>query len=623
MRTAQLSRGVTLAALVALFFVATALNTRFATGLRLDLTENKLYTVSEGMSNLLAGLEDPINLYLFFSEKSSRNEPSVRNYHRLVLDLLEEYRLLSDGKLVIHQVDPEPFSEDEDRATQLGLQAVRTAEGDSLYLGIAGTNALGEVEKIPFLQPGKEQLLEYELGQLIYALSRTDKLVVGLMTSLDMMQIRVSAETGRVNEAWAITEQLEQLFDVRPVLTAATVIDPEIDVLLVVHPLDLSKATQYAIDQYILSGGKGFFFVDPYANEQHVPQVQGQPPPGAHDRSSNLNSLFRAWGFEVDERNAVGDRAYALRVGLGEGRSAVHLAMLGVRADGISADDVATQGLESINFAIASHVRLTEGSEAVLTPLVQTSKQAGLIPLERFRFIASPDVLEQGFTPTGESYALAARVRGKFKSAFAEPPEGASDKEPHITESAEEVNVVVVGDADMLPDRMWAQVRSFFGQNIIQAFASNRDFAVNIVGNLAGSDDLIGIKSRSGFTRPFTRVLDIETAAARKYKDTEQSLNEELQRVEQRLSELQKRRSDADAKSLLTPAQQEEIKRFRIQQVETRKKLRRVRHQLTADIDQLGAFLKAVNIGAVPSAVVVFALILGFFRVRRRSRAVS
>ena len=617
MKMAQLSRGVMLAILVALFLVAVGLNNTIS-NVRVDLTENKLYTLSDGMLNLLSKLDEPLNLYLFFSEKNTRDQTQLRNYHKRVLDILEEYRLYADNKLIIHSVDPEPFSENEDKAAQFGIQAVRRPDGNSIYFGIAGTNAFGDVEKIPFLQPGREMLLEYELGQLIYALSRTDKVVVGLMTTLDMMQVRMNPASGTMNKPWVVTEQLEQLFDVRLVLTDAEVIDPEIDVLVVVHPKGLTPVTEYAIDQFILGGGKGFFFVDPYADAEFLPQAPGQPPPEATAKSSSLNKLFRAWGFEVDEQNIVGDRTNALHVALGNGQQMRHLGMIGVQLAGLNQDDVIAQGLKTINFAMASHIKAMPDSSATLTPLIQTSKQSGLIPLERVRF-GSPQALQQGFAPTGEPFTLAARVKGKFKSAFGSPPEGAPGDTPHIAEAEEEVNIIVVSDSDILTDRMWAQVRQFFGQNIVQAFANNRDFMINATDNLTGSNDLIGIRSRSGFSRPFTRVQAIEEAAERQFKDTERRLNEELKRTEQRLQELQKRRTDAEANAMLTPAQQAEIQKFRLEQIETRKKLRQVRHRQTADIEKLGARLKVINIGAVPLIVVVFALVLGVMRIRRRA----
>lgn len=622
MRISQLSRGVMLASLVALFLVAVGLNKAFS-NLRIDLTEQQLYTLSDGMRNLLSKLDEPINLYLFFSEKHTRDQTHLRNYHQRVLDVLNEYRLYADGKLILHTVNPEPFSEEEDRATQFGIQAVRRADGNSIYFGIAGTNAFGEVEKIPFLQPNREILLEYELGQLIYALSRTDKVVVGLMTTLDMMQTRMNPATGTMNPPWVITEQLEQLFDVRLVLIDAETIDPEIDVLVVVHPKGLTEKTEYAIDQFILNGGKGLFFVDPYADSEFLPQTPGQPPPSADAKSSNLNKLFRAWGFEVDERNVVGDASYALSVSLGDGRQLRHLAMLGVPSGMLNQEDVITQGLKDINFAMASHITAAADSSAEVTPLIQSSKRSALISLERLRFLGSPQILEQGFTPNDETYTLAARVKGKFKSAFSEPPEGAPTDISHLAEAVDEANLIVVADSDVLTDRMWAQVRSFFGQNLVQAFAGNRDFMINATDNLTGSNDLIGIRSRSGFARPFTRVQAIEEAAERQFKDTERRLNEELQRTEQRLQQLQQKRSDADANTLLTPEQQAEIQKFRLEQIETRKKLRQVRHSQTADIESLGATLKMINIGAVPLVVVVIALILGVLRVRRRNAVMN
>lgn len=620
MQMHKLSRSILLPALVVLFFMMVALSNTLPVSFRVDLTENKLYTLSDGMRNLLSKLEEPVHLYLYFSEKNTQNQPELRNYYRRVLEILEEYRLYSDGKLIIHTVDPEPFSEEEDRATQSGLQAVGLPDNTKIYFGIVGTNTFGETENIPFLQPDKEVLLEYNLGQLIYSLSRTDKIVVGLMTTLPMTSVGSNPATGANNPSWVVTEQLERLFDVRLVFTDTDNIDPEVDLLLVVHPKNLSDKTQYAIDQFIMRGGKGLFFVDPYSETEYLPLPPGQPMETETAKSSNLNKLFRSWGFEADEKTVIGDWKNALTVSTNRGTQMRHLSMLGAQADDINQEDVVTEGLNTVNFAMASHIRLTENSEATLVPLIQTSRQAALIPLNRFRLLTSPQILEQGFQATGERYALAARISGQFTSAFEKPPEDAPEGTEHIAQSVEPADLIVVADTDLLTDRMWAGIQQFFGQRIVTPFASNRDFFLNAVDNLIGSNDLIGIKSRSRFTRPFTHVLAIEEKAERKFKDTEQKLQQELRDTEKRLADLQKSRTDGNSSALLTPEQQAEIEAFRGKQIETRKKLRNVRHQQTESIERLGTRLKIINIGVMPAIVVTFALLVGLLRVRSRNR---
>ncbi len=618
-----------LTALVVLFFALMILNNALLRGMRLDLTANNLYTLSEGTRNILEQIQEPINLYLFFSERETKDLPGLRNYYNRVREVLEEYSLIAGGKLNVHYVNPEAFSEEEDRATQLGLQAATIKGGEKVYFGIAGTNALDTIEVIPFIQTSRETFLEYDLGKLIYSLAHVKKPVLGLMSDLPMYPTQLDPATGRMNEPWIITEQLEQLFDVELVFTDTAAIAEDVDVLMVVHPKNLPEKTMYAIDQFVMRGGKGLFFVDPYADVDQVPQPADTPLQDPKAQSSNLNRLFRAWGFTVDENSIIGDIERAMPVTIQSGQPPVpHPAVLNSRTSDFNQEDVVMSALESVNFYLASHVRLEQNADVELTPLVQTSTQAMPIPIQRFRFIPHPRTLLEGFTATGERYPIAARIQGTFKSAFDGPPagedgdQGASDEGsgavgPHIAETAQPGIIAVIADADVLTDRMWSQVQRFFGQRIVQPFANNRDFVINLADNLFGSNDLIGIRSRASYSRPFTRVEAIEREASQKYRATEQSLQNELRETETKLQELQQERTDKKS-ALLTASQQEEIRKFQEKKVEIRKKLRNVRHQLVKDIENLGARLKAVNIIVVPIVVTTVALVAGFLRVRRR-----
>ena len=379
----DLSSGALLAALVGLFFVLMILNNTLLRGVRVDLTENNLYTLSDGTRNLLAKIEEPINLYLFFSEKETKNLPRIRNYHSRVKEVLEEYRLLSDGKLNIRYINPEAFSEEEDRATQLGLQAATVKSGDKIYFGLAGTNALDTTEIIPFLQTDRESFLEYDLGKLIYSLIHVKKPVLGLMTDLPMYPTRLDNATGRMNPAWLITEQLEQVFDVRLVFTDTDTVDLDVDVLMVVHPKNLPQKTLYAIDQFVMRGGKGLFFVDPYAETDYVSQPADAPLQDPKAKGSDLNQLFQAWGFKVDDDTVIVDTARAMPVTIQPGQPPVpYPAVVSAVNQDFNQQDVVMDALESVNFYLASHIRMEDGAEAELTPLVQTSKtsDAGLHP---------------------------------------------------------------------------------------------------------------------------------------------------------------------------------------------------------------------------------------------------
>ncbi len=639
MMNLNLSKGGLIAASAVLFLALMILNNELLRGVRLDLTSNRLYTLSEGTRNILEQIEEPINLYLFFSEKETKDLPQLRNYYARVKEVLEEYSLIADGNLQLHYVNPEAFSEEEDRATQLGLQAVPVRSGDKVYFGVAGTNTLDTTEVIPFLQTDREAFLEYDLGKLIYGLIHVKKPVLGLMSTLPMDPASGRGAPPGVNpgQPWLMTAQLKQVFDVRSVETDAATIPREIEVLMVVHPKDLPEKTVYAIDQFIMRGGKGLFFIDPHADAEQVSPVPNVALQNPKDKSSNLNRLFRAWGFSVDADAIIGDAARGLTVSFeGEGRSEAHPAVPSLRAPDFNREDVVTDALESLNFYLASYVRAEEGADTELTPLVWTSKRAMPIPIQHFRFLPRPRELLRLLTPTGERYPLAARIQGTFESAFDGPPppeeSGEEDGDaaaepppalgPHLPEAAGAGVVTVVADADMLTDRMWAQRRQFFGRTIVQPFAGNRDFVINLVDNLFGSTDLISIRSRASYSRPFTRVREIEEEASRKYRDTEQSLQNELKETETKLQELQQERDDRQS-TLLTVSQRQEVRKFREKKVEIRKKLRNVRHQLVKDIENLGARLKLINVITMPLIVTVAALIMGFVRVRRRKQSAA
>lgn len=627
--SSKLSKRATFAVLIVLFLALIVINNLTLRGFRLDLTENRIYTLSQGTRNILKNIREPITLYLFFSEKASKDLPSVRNYYTRVKEVLEEYRHYSDGKLDVKYVDPEPFSEEEDRATQLGIQAVKIRGGEPLYFGLAGTNAVDDIEVIPFFQQEKEVFLDYELGKLIYGLSRLKKPVLGLMTTLNMYPTRLDPQTGRMNDPWILTEQLEQLFDVRLVHVDQEKIGDDVDVLVVVHPKSLAEKTVYAIDQFIMRGGKGLFFVDPVANSEFIPTPQDQPMQDAKAKSSSLNRLFKPWGFTVDEETVIGDGGRALAVGLSTGGNAKHLAVIASQPSDYSKDDVVMDGLQSINFAMASHVRLNNPDDAavVLEPLVQTSRKAMPISIQRFRFNVHPDHLRQGFSATGEQYALAARIRGPLKSTFKEPPRdeegedetaGDAAQQAHLDATEQQAELVVVADTDVLTDQMWARTSDFFGQRLITPIASNRDFVINLVENLFGNTDLINIRSRASYSRPFTRVEAIEQRADRRFREAEKKLRQELNTIDNRLRELQQKRTDKQQATLFTAEQQKELRLAREKKVKVRKELRNVRHQQVKDIERLGTQLKIVNIGVVPAVVVIAALMIGLLRVRRR-----
>jgi ABC-type uncharacterized transport system involved in gliding motility auxiliary subunit len=616
--------GLGLLALAVVFLVGVAAINLGFRGLRLDLTENRLYTLSPGTVAVLESIPEPVNLYLFFSDRATADNPYLRSYAGRVREMLTDFAERSGGKLRLSVVDPLPFSEDEDRATQFGLRPINlSGSPDPIYLGVAGTNSVGDDEIIPFLDPAKEQFLEYDLARLVYTLATPEKPVVALLPGLPMMA-GFDPMTQQVRQAWAVAEQMRQFFQLKVLDPAVTRIADDVKVLVVVHPKELPPTALYAIDQFVMRGGRAVFFVDPFSEiDQDSPMAAAEPG----GRASSLETLLGAWGVQVDGDTIVGDDRYALTVAMNDNRPVRHIGIVGVDAGGLEADDVISGGLSLVNFAFAGHIEALPPEEgrpdATIQPLIRSSTSAALIPVDRLAFMPDPELLREDFTPRGERYTLAARLTGKVRSAYAGgPPEGAeAPAGGHLAEAREPINVVLVADTDLLADRLWIQTQDFFGQRLASAFANNGDFVMNAVDNLLGSGDLISIRSRATFTRPFTRVQDLRREAEARFRLTEERLQQELEATEARLEQLQAARQDQGSTLLLSPEQQAEIERFQNRRLEIRKELRQVQRGLDENIERLGNTLKIINIGAMPLLISLVSLALLVFRRRRRAAA--
>lgn len=616
----------TVALLVLGFVVAVVASNTWLRGARLDLTENGLYTLGDGTEAVLAGIEEPINLYFFFSNDTTTNLPTLRAYANRVRETLEEFAAAApDGKLVLHVLDPLPFSEEEDRAEQFGLQAANIGPaGEAVYFGLAGTNSVGTTDRIPFFQPDprKEAFLEYDLARLIYNLATTDKTVVGLLTSAPVSG-GFNPQTQQPTQPWVVVEQAQQLLEIRTLPASILKVEDDVDVLWIVHPAMLDDGTLYAIDQFVMRGGRALVFVDPQAEILAGADPTGLGMPAGS--SSTLDKLFAAWGVNFSTTDVVADNRYALSIG-GRFQPIRHIGLIGLDAEAMSEDDPITSGLSSVNLGIAGHFELAEGATAKLTPLLSSSVEAQIMPADRFQFLPDPEDLLNGFTPGGRKLVLAARLEGPLKSAF---PDGApaveGREEPvdtalagqHLA-STENANLVLVGDVDILSDRLWVQAQNFLGQRLVTAFANNGDFVINALDNLSGSAALIGLRSRATYTRPFTVVEELRREADLEFRATEERLEAELTQTEQRLGELQASREDGNS-LLMSPEQQAEVQRFLDEQVRIRQELRAVRRNLDADIDRLGAALKVINIALVPLVLTIVAL--GVVVVRRRRKA--
>lgn len=601
---------VSLTMLVIGFLLFSYLNQLMFSGVRIDLTENRLYTLSEGTIEVVDGIDEPINLYFFFSDKVSEDLTSLRAYARRVEEMLLEYQLASNGRINLEIIDPEPFSEDEDRAAAFGLQSVPVNQaGDELYFGLAGTNAVDGQEVISFFQPDKEEFLEYELSKLIHGLSTDVRPKVVVFAGLPVGQ-SIDPATYQATPAWVVISQMEELFEVEVIETIEPGAFVTEDLLLLVHPQGLTDAQLFQIDQHVMQGGKLIAFVDPMA-EMAPPPNGGMPMPQMS--SSDLNKLTSTWGVTLRTGEVLGDADVALMVGGADGVPVRHLGILGFTSANLSREDVVTAPLESINMSTVGIFDVDEVDGVVATPLVTSSVNAGSLPAMQFQFLTDPSELQQGFTPSGESFIAAVRLSGSAVSAFADGFEGADE----VVASTEELQVVLVADTDVLSDRLWVQVQSFFGQQIASAFADNGSFVENSVENMSGSSALIDVRSRGQFSRPFLVVEQLRRDAEERYLQSAEDLQLQLEETERQLEQLESTRLE-DGLLTLTPEQEGALIRFQDEKIKIRKDLRDVRHQLDKDIEALGTMLKLLNILLLPlllTLLLVGIRILGLNRV--------
>lgn len=576
-----------------------------------DFTEQKLYTLSAGTQQMLSELQEPVSLQYFYSNKATRDVPMLRNYAQRVEELLDSYVRMADGKLRLEVIDPEAFSEDEDRAAALGLQAVPLEQdGAQLYFGLVAENEQGDQQIIPFFALDQEELLEYELSRLISSVAQPERPVIGVLSSLPLNG-GFDMQAGQPLPAWTILEEVRQQFQIESLKDDIDLIPEHVNTLLLVHPKNLSEATQYAIDQFVLGGGKLLAFVDPYSEID-----TGVATPGelATDKTSDLPELFKAWGVRMLPAQIVGDGLYAMTVGVGaEQRAVRHLGWLTLPKKALDSADVLTAQLSSITLATAGILEPLEGAKTQFTPLLHSSEYAMPFATQRFAMLENPEELLAELEPTGERYVIAARISGPAKTAFAQGIEG---REQGL-QSAETINVIIVADTDMLSDRMWVQVQDFFGQRLPQPWADNGRFAINALDNLSGSDALISIRSRGNSNRPFTMVDNLQRSAQDRFQLKEQELQGRLAATEEKLFALQQA-TDPEQDLELTTEQRATVQQFLDEKLQLRRELREVRYQLNSDIEALGTKLKFFNIGVMPILLTFMLVMLSLSRRIRR-----
>ena len=607
--------------LVCTFVPLIVASSRWLHASRIDLTADRLYTLTPGTLRIIDSLQRPLRLTLYFSAHAARDLPQLRSYDNRVREMLQEMVARAHGHIRLQLVDPVPYSDDEASAQGSGLTAANGgSNGERVFFGLAGTAMSGPLDAdsgeertpettlaISFFDPAREAFLEYDIAKLLYELNLTRKPVIGVITTLP---IEGNAALGE--PPWATMQQLGQLFDVKTLDVAQLQrIDPSIRVLLLIHPGALPEAAQYALDQYVLGGGHLVVFVDPDAEQATITYDSAGAAVPVDD--VGVARLFAAWGVLYDPHKVVLDRARALQIELA-GSSVNHPAMLALGAPELNHDDVITASLQRINVSTAGYFDLAANASTRLLPLLQTSSEAEVVPRQKVLAAASdPSRLLSGYTPDNTHYVLAARLRGTLRSAF---PEYANVP-GHIARSAANAEVILVADTDLLSDRLWVEPQTILGQIMMRVFADNGDFVTNMVDNLNGSSALLSIRARSTSQRPFTRVQALRNVADQKFLQKEYELEQELAETRQRLDELQPGKGADTGASL---EQRREIEQFRQRQLAINKELRDVQHQLNAEIDALGLRVKVGNITLVPALLIIFGLLYGWRRTRRSRR---
>jgi ABC-type uncharacterized transport system involved in gliding motility auxiliary subunit len=589
--------------------------------IRWDATEDKIFSLSAGTKNILSKVTQPVTIKYFFSASNPNLPANIKLYAKRIREFLSEYEHASQGKVTVEVHDPKIDSDEEEWAQKYGLRAMRTTGGDNIYFGLVFL-ALDQEEKIELIDPSREELLEYDFTLIIHRLQTFKKKVVGIISTLPVFgQPQNRAMPGRPGGArpWFFITEIKKTYEVREINLTSDRIDPSLNLLLIVHPKKIGLKLEYAIDQYVLSGGNALIFVDPMSlSDMSQPRQPFMPPSG-----SSLDRLFTAWGISMEPAKTVADLDHATRVRAPNNRVEDNPVLISVRGGGFAESNVVTSRLEKMLFPMAGAIEKTPESTYDFEPMVQSGENAALIEVIKANF--GTDAIRRDFIPAGKRFNLVAQVRGKFKSAFPEgpPKEEKPDadslkrlEKDHLKTGKEEAALIVVADADMLADQFYVQRSNFLGIPISNVFNDNLNFLSNATEILTGSNDLIGLRSRGKFERPFTAVLELKRRAQERWLAKEKELVKRVEETNRQLRKMEQQK-DSSQRSILSPEQEAAIAKFREERREINRELKEVRKNLRADIEALGTTLKGINIFLMPFLVSMAGIVFAIYRQRR------
>ena len=596
---------------------------------RLDLTGEKAFTLSPGTKKILGKLDARVTIRFYCTQSGTAMPAALRTYAEHIEDLLGEYQQAGKGKIVVQKFDPQPDSDAEDSAHLDGVEGQATTRlgGDKVYLGLA-VIMLDQKQTIPWLPPERERLLEYDISRAIARVVNPTPTVIGLMSALPVFGAEANPMMQRMGQAasepWTFVSELKKDFTVREIPMTAGKIDDDIGVLLVVHPRDITETTQYAIDQFVLRGGKLLAFLDPHAyfDQKHDQMAQML---GDSSGQSSLPTLLKAWGLEMDVNKVVADMTFA---GRNPQNGAAMPTVLLVNKSGINADDIVTSQIDNLvlPFAGAFTGKAAEGLKE--TVLCHSSPESELV--EGVTASIGGDQIVKDFKPSEVEYAMAVRLSGKFKTAFPDgPPKPAKDdkeeakdqsKETQLKESKTDGVVILVGDTDLLSDQVCVQVQNFMGYRLVHPINGNLNLVQSLVEQLAGDSDLISLRSRASLNRPFTRLKEMEAKAGREWEDKVKELEARRDETERKISELQAAKAGNDQKFILSPEQQKELENYQKTVADSNKDLRLTQKKLRKETDALEFWTKVMNIGTMPVLVAATGIVLAIYK-RKRTAA--
>jgi ABC-type uncharacterized transport system involved in gliding motility auxiliary subunit len=568
---------------------------------RIDFTENKLYSLSDGTKSLLENLKEPIHLRLFISSNLVKDVPQFSTYANRVETILKTYSNLSSGKITIETIDPKPFSDAEDRAVGMGINPFNATEmSDSLYFGLAATNSTNGQKNIPLFSPERETFLEYDLTSLISELSQTKKPVVSIIDNLGLSS---DARIGKPEQQ--ILKQMKEMFQVEMINESTNELNENTKVLMIIHPKFLSDETLYMIDQWVLDGGATLIFLDPYA-ETELSRQQGMPPMNPR---SDLKKLLDTWGVKFDNKKAVLDSEFGFRIARkinGRDIQVTNYPWLNIRGDGLNRNDSSLSNLSTIVMTTAGSIEDTN-KDPILEPIIRSSNKSGLGDAQKAgNPEGDPRDLLSNIKSENENYVLAGWIKGDLNSSFIDN-ENKRDKQ--IIKSKKTSNVLLITDADMLMDRNWLTQRG--------AFANNGDFVLNVVEKMIGGNALSDLRGKSTSWRPFEKIIALEKVAEEKFLIEEQMLAKKLEGMEDKIRNLtQNNDKNSD---VLSPETIKAIDGFKAEMMATRSQLRNVKFDLRRDVELLKKWIISLNVAILPIMFAAASLIISLRRKRKNS----